>query len=286
MASPGPRSNVDIPEVRRVVIVADVDNPDVPAVRWGSRTAHALGVEAMVIAPDEFASAERSPDRAADEVAITARDTARLAAGSGSEVDDVQVVIDDERDAVDDAVVAMTDEHDVVVIGTEDVVGLTSLALGAEAHSLAHKLGCPLVAVPSSSVPGAGPILVGLSGSDEEARSLAWAVALGSALERPVVALHAVNPLYDSFDNAGDLGDHDARAKRLAHAAGVEFVDRFDTPDHLCRRAVADLDACLLVVATKHHWSLGGRMLGRVTDGLLHEPPCPLAILPHGYVRN
>jgi nucleotide-binding universal stress UspA family protein len=275
-----PRAKPEVPSIDRVVILFDDRHPHLTAATMGADVANALAARSLLVTPDEISSTERPPSRHRAEEARTTRDAENLLAGAGATADEVRVVFGD----LDDELAGLVGEHDLVVVGTADVVGTTSLALGAEAHSLARTLECPLLVVPDSTSASSGPIVVGVGGhSEDELRALAWADTMGRALHRDVVAVHAVDPMYETFGNAGDFGDDERLSRRMAKEAGVTLVERFGYPEEVCRMTVAETQASMLVVSAKHRGSLGGRLLGGITDALLHEPPVPLAIITHEY---
>lgn len=273
----------DVPSIERVVVPMELDEQHEAAARWAATMATSAAARTLFIVPDQFASSERPPYRRDIEAEGTTREALDWLASIGVEPDEVEMVVGDPEDRVD----AEVDEHAIVVVGTEEVAGVTPLAIGASARSLASRLDCPVVAVPASSTPSSGPILVATSGrSEDEIRSLAWAVAVGEALDRPVVAVHAFDPMYDTFDNAGDYGEDDRLALDMARRADVAYVRKPGDAVEVCRSEVRELDASLLVVSAKHQRSLGGRLLGRVADALIHEPPAPLAVVTHDYTSH
>ena len=254
-----PGRTPEIPEIHRIVVRHDVDDPHGTAVRWAAAFSTSFDATMMVVAPDEFASSERPPYRREIEEQETASDTEHLLESLGVTADAIEVVIGD----VDDRIVDLVDENDVVVVGTDDVVGTTSLALGSAAHGLARRLECPSVVVPRSSATNQGPVLVALSGtSDDERTSIAWASKVAGSLGRDVVAFHA-----GVSDDRPEGADRRARA--MAEDAGAAYVERPEEPAEAGRNVADELDAVFLVVSAKHRGSLGGRLLGSVADALV-----------------
>lgn len=272
----------DVPPIERVVVPMELERGQQAAARWASAAGKALGARTLFLVPDQYESSERPPYRRNIEADGTVGAAREWLAAIDVEPDDVRMVMGDPGDHVDDAV----DEHAIVVVGSDEVAGVTPLAIGAAARSLASRLDCPVVAVPGSATLSSGPIVVGTSGrSHDEIRSLAWAAALGDSLALPVVAVHAVDPMYDTFDNAGDFGEDDRLARDLARRADVAYINRFGDATDVCRAVVDELDASLLIVSAKHQGSLGGRLLGEVAGALIHEPPVPIAVVTHEYTE-
>jgi nucleotide-binding universal stress UspA family protein len=270
----------EAPDIRRVVVAADLDDPSDAALAWGAQLSKQLGCALVLLVPDEVDSAEKVPGEQVDEVRRTGADADEWAGRLGVDVDGIEVVIGDQ----DRALVSGTDEHDVAVVGTARIVGSTRLALGAEAHGLARHLRCPLIAVPAGAgSERSGPIVVGLGGHEAEPAALAFATALGRSLGRRVVAVHAVDPMYATFDNAGRVGDDERVARRTAQEWDVELRESYGGPADVLRELGDELAASLVVVATKHRHTLGGRLVGKVADEVLHEPHGPIAIVTHRY---
>lgn len=278
----------DVPSIERVVVPMRLDHEHEAAARWAALLARAVEARTLFLVPDQYESSEQPPYRREIEAKGSAEEALGWLSSIDVRPDELETIVGDPSDRVDEAV----DEHAIVVIGTDDVAGVTPLALGATARSLASRLDCPVVAVPESTPVSSGrivdgPIVVGTSGrSEDEIRSLAWAASIGGAIDRPVVAVHAVDPMYDTFDNAGGYGEDDRLARDLARRAGVAYMNQPGDPVEVCRSVAADLGTSLLVVSAKHRRSLGGRLLGRVADALVHEPPAPVAVVTHGYTES
>jgi nucleotide-binding universal stress UspA family protein len=231
---------------RRIIVLADLDERVDEALDWGAALSHAFNAQLALLVPDEIDSAEKPPGERVEEVRRTSDDAEEWARRLSIDVDVVRVAVGD----VDAALVAEADEHDIVVTGVADVVGLTRLALGSEEHGLARHLDGPLVVVPRRHGRQVGPIIADLGAHGDESVVLAFATALGRALGREVLT----SPL--------------------------EY--RSGEPADVLRRFAIEQEASMVVTSTRPEHLLGGRLVGRVADDLLHEPPCPVAIVPAG----
>ncbi len=98
-----------------------------------------------------------------------------------------------------------------------------------------------------------GPVVIGLDGSDGNAIALEWTERLAGTLGTDVVAVHA--PKGD--DIAADL-----------------YV------------AAEQRNAALVVVGARDRKSLGGAIIGRVADEMIHDPARPTAVITHGYQQR
>lgn len=280
----------DVPRVAQVIVPLDLDDGHHAAARWASSVADGLGATTRFLVANQYESSERPEFRRDLEELGTVEEAHGWFRAIDVEPGDVEMVVGDLNDRVEDS----ADERSIVVVGSDEQEGVTPLALGAAARDLASRLDCPVVTVPTPStgrssadgMAGAGPIVVGTSGrSGDEIRSLAWAAELGEALGRDVVAVHAVDPSLATPDDAGDFDDDDRRAREMAHSVGAAYRHEPGDPVDVCRRLVDDLDAAFLVVSAKHRRSLGGRLLGRVADSFIHEPPVPVAIVTYEYTN-
>ena len=126
-------------------------------------------------------------------------------------------------------------------------------------------------------------VLLPLDGSDKDARALAIAGAVARLADAAVHLLYVVPP-----DGAGD-GAVEARL-RAAAAALVpqvpgevtwEVAAATDAAQALLRRA-AELDAALVVMATRAPGPVGRAVLGSVADQVVRESACPVVLVPPG----
>jgi nucleotide-binding universal stress UspA family protein len=174
---------------------------------------------------------------------------------------------------------------DLLVVGSRPFEGITSLGLGSLAHSLAHQIECPLVVVPSVERQLAGGwIIVGIDGSERSRIALRWTESLATQVRARVCAVHRVHELrpLSSVETW--------RAVESMHARGVKTVELVERTGvgaaELLRSVARERGAALIVVGAKDRHSLGGHLLGAVPDALLHQPPVPVAVLPHAFALN
>ncbi|MGE0000181.1 MAG: universal stress protein [Ilumatobacteraceae bacterium] len=254
------------------------DDAGARAARWASRFADDLQVGIAVVTPLGRDSAERAPEDLQEFVDDAAGAVSSWLSERGMTCEDVEVV---DGDFVD-GVAARARVDDLVVLAVDDEEGFTGWALGSDAHKLAHELPCPMVVVPPSAVLDAGaPVVVGVDGTTANRATLDWAASLASALHRPVGSVHATDPVYDTFDNAGNYGVQEAMARLESAADHAPIVEAPGEPDEVVREVAHDERAYLTVIGTRDMGSLGGRLLGSTADHLLHEPPGALAIITH-----
>ncbi len=180
-------------------------------------------------------------------------------------------------------------QADFVVIGSQAHEGITPLGLGSLAHRLAHHLTCPLVVVPG---PGArrttNDVVIGIDGSRASKIALDLGAATAETLGGDAYAVHAINDIYATFGSGNYYGQEERAARREAESERrpIHFVERLGgSTEEILIDVVDQHNAALLVVAARERHSGGGVFLGKVPDHLLHEPPCPVMVLPHAYTE-
>ena len=257
----------------RVLVASELHERGDRAVRWARNLAIGLGVPLDVDVPMMNASTEHDPDTERMFENQTVDLVRNHLDDEGVDADSV-IVIDGDFEA---GIVGAAEPGDLVVIGVRHHEGATRWALGSRPHELAHRLRCPLVLVPPlDRTPDDGPVVVGVDGSDQNRVVVDWAKAIAAALGRPVEAVYAPDAMYDTFDNAGDYGDEERKARLEAEMEGVPLLERSGEPDQVLREFAQEQRAALTVVGAR------GAMLGRVVDHLVHTPPGAIAIVTHG----
>ena len=139
----------------------------------------------------------------------------------------------------------------------------------------------------------AGTIVVGVDGSDQSQRALAWAVEQASAEHRPLTLVHAINDVTPAYPEAAIAAPREAR--EALRAAGHEVLDRAHAA---VERLAADLvvhevfrladprevllglsrDAHLVVVGSRGRGKLRSLLLGSVGVALVRHAQCPVVV--------
>ena len=133
-------------------------------------------------------------------------------------------------------------------------------------------------------------IVVGIDGSDNGRRAMAWAADVAGPLDADVIAVHAVGLLPHPADSHG-AGYVDAvEARRLvegewtAHVAASDLRIRWHVldgdPVSVLLRVVGDESADLAVVGTRGRSGRPGLLLGSTSHQLAERCPCPVVIVP------
>jgi nucleotide-binding universal stress UspA family protein len=137
-------------------------------------------------------------------------------------------------------------------------------------------------------------IIWATDGSASADRALPYVKSLASDNNAEVVVLHADQLLMGRGGGQHVIADEeDVRTKIEAQAqelrdAGIISASRAiqvtigEGPAHTIAETAEDLHADLIVVGTRGHTTLGGLLLGSVTNRLLHIAPCPVFVVPSG----
>jgi nucleotide-binding universal stress UspA family protein len=271
--------------IRRIVVGTDESAEAAAALRWAATLAHASTAELTVVEAFAPQATERPPKRARKIRVDLARQVESWVKGFHVKPPPRTVAIEAGTESSLLRAVRDTDA-DLLTVGSRPHVGVTRLGLGSLAHSLAHHVACPLVVVPDHQrhlVDGC--IVVGVDGSDSSRVALRWAEDLAEQVDAHVCAVHHV----DERRPLSDVATWLAVASRRSHgvATTCELVERTGVgPAELLRAVARERDAALIVVGTKERNSLGGHLLGMVPDALLHQPPLPVAVLPHAFASK
>lgn len=141
-----------------------------------------------------------------------------------------------------------------------------------------------------SGATGSGPIVVGVDGSDNAARALAWAAALARQLGAELVAVHALGLLVHLGRDSAPAQSHQAEVlaqlegpwTEAARAAGVEcrcaLVD--GNPVTALQTAAATEGARMIVVGSRGTGGFPGLQLGSTSHQLAQHAPLPVVVVP------
>lgn len=186
---------------------------------------------------------------------------------------------------------AATDAQ-LVVVGSRGVGGVAGLLLGSTANGLVARAHCPVVVLhddQAARVSYRQSVVVGVRGSPDDERVLAFAFAEAVARSTDLVAVHAWQDvvLEASFRSVGPLVDWAGVAADEERLLGEMLGGwRDEEPDVPVREVVLrERPAAALVAAatTAQLLVVGHRRrirLGSTTHGVLHRAPCPVAVVP------
>ena len=220
-------------------------------------------------------------------------EAATLAYSTVEQVDDPNDLVGEPRVVEGHPAPVLLDEAgpDVcVVVGRRGVSDLKHRLLGSVSQYLATHADGPVVVVPASwRTTPCRRIVVGFDGSDHAVAALQWALRVAPP-EAQVVALIAIDmvpwlrpELVE--ERYGDLVE-EAHERLLAAVDDVDPAGRAERRIELhgARQslAAAGADADLIVVGPRGIGGVARSILGSVSTWLLHDAPCPVAIVPSG----
>lgn len=260
---------------KKVVVGID-GRPDCEnAIRWGATEAAARGAELHLVhafvwaefrvplgASDVAPGLRAQADRIVAESVELARKFEPGVAVTGTRVDGFPAPV----------LLAESRTADLIVIGsrvTGRLLGLVVSSAGIELSAHAH---CPVVVVrPGDDALVGSRVVIGYDGSP--AAYAAVEFGLGYARRHDLPA-RIVTVLAETDDD-----DHDVLSGIRPHAHEAEIVEVTGHPSELLLEWSAD--AQLLVVGSRGHGGFTGLLLGSVSQTMLHQAPCPVAVIPH-----
>ena len=187
-----------------------------------------------------------------------------------------------------DALLELTGPGQVVVVGRRGISEIRHRVLGSVSRDLATHAAGPVVIVPDTwEQRPCRSIVVGFDGSEHAQAALRWAIQVAppsftvSALMaidvipwlKPELVVERHPEYVESAEQriraAADAVDPDGRAERTVVLHGP-------------RQALADVmsEADLVVLGPRGLGGVGRAVLGSVTTWMLHECPCPVAVVP------
>ncbi|MFD9959452.1 universal stress protein [Amycolatopsis sp. NPDC058986] len=205
----------------------------------------------------------------------------------------------------EEALVAVAEDTDaaMIVLGASGSGAFARLLLGSTAAEVARTAFRPVVVVrgPSPHPANAGPVVLGVDGSDQGSAAARFAFAFA---ERHRLAVHAVHAwlsptLGPAFGPAGELGlagqtpglardELSAAATKAVHQALRPCTERHpdvevthEVVEDLAAKALLDrsADATLLVVGSHGGGELRRVLLGSVGHAVLYHADCPVAVV-------
>lgn len=254
------------------------------------RPVYAWSIPAMAIAGTPLGF---SPAPPIDEMRAAAeRAAAVFAADLDIDPGDVMVTQGDAGTVLCSA----TAQANLLVVGTRSRGPLRSNLLGSVGRHCADHAEVPLVIVPlAESAPDDTErrIVVGVDGSPNSTAALRWAAA--NFADTPITAVASWQTPIDGPVMMGggrfDLKAFRAQATAIADEAAEKVsADLGLDPDRIARKVVegdpratllAEQDhADLLVVGRRGRGGLAHLIVGSTTTSLIHQPRCPIAVIP------
>ncbi|GAB3979451.1 universal stress protein [Actinoallomurus acanthiterrae] len=161
----------------------------------------------------------------------------------------------------------------LVVVGSRGLGAVGALFLGSTGVELAARAACPVVAVRGREHK-AQRIVVGVDGSASSLAALGYGFEEANLRGAGLTAIHAVHHPVDEEDS----GISDAMAQQRGRFPDVpaELTTVTAHPGEALINASADAD--LLVVGSRGRGGFRGLLLGSVSQAVLHQADCPVAV--------
>jgi nucleotide-binding universal stress UspA family protein len=280
---------------RAVVVGYDGSDPAEHALRWGARRAarhraalelvHALDVwpyDARVLRPTDSQTRTSEAHRAAEQLVEGAAERVRQQHPS------LEVTTHVTAAAPAALLLERAATAESVAVGSRGHGGFPGLHLGSISSHLTAHAHCPVVVVRDR--PGTG-VVVGVDGSPNSDRAVAFAFEEASARGEPLTAVHAWLPFYAGL---GDMPFYD-EVEPVDDELPALLSERLagwseQHPEVEVRRVVRSLHpvaalleasegAAVLVVGSHGRGGFRGMLLGSVSRSLLHHVSGTIAVV-------
>ncbi|MGC5333616.1 universal stress protein [Micromonospora sp. DT62] len=184
---------------------------------------------------------------------------------------------------------------ELVVVGSRGLGGFAGLLLGSVGTQVAAHAHCPVLVVRPAEepIPVAGPVLVGVDGSEPAELAVGYAADEAARRGDGLVLLHVQPPDGDrptapepTETQAAELLDTAAAAVRGSHP-GLAVEGRvLRAPKDEQALVEASGDAALVVVGSRGRGGFAGLLLGSVSQALVQHAHCPVLVArPYGHAR-
>ncbi|HEY3470108.1 MAG TPA: universal stress protein [Amycolatopsis sp.] len=290
---------------RRVVAGYDGSEQARAAVEWAASEARSRGcaLEAVYVVHWPSSGPHPVPGTVAAEQELTARTHAEsLLSGIGDELrrswPELTVRTRVEKGRTAETLARVAQRAEALVIGASGQGALPRAVLGSTAAEVVHTCERPVVVVrPDDAAGAAGPVVVGVDGSDISSAAVAFAYDFADRRGRELLAVHAWTDLpMHAMEPVGgwaeDWPDIRRRGQQLLTDSLAGHAERHpgvvvrrtvsvDRPSRALLDAAAD-GAALLVVGSHGRGTFGRLLLGSVSHAMIYHAPCPVAVVHAG----
>lgn len=187
-----------------------------------------------------------------------------------------------------DALLELTGPGQVVVVGRRGISEIRHRVLGSVSRDLATHAAGPVVIVPDTwEQRPCRSIVVGFDGSEHAQAALRWAIQVAppSVTVSALMAIDVIPWLKPELvveRHPEYVESAEQRIRAAADAVDPEGRAERTVVLHGPRQALADVmsEADLVVLGPRGLGGVGRAVLGSVTTWMLHECPCPVAVVP------
>ncbi|SCG17130.1 Nucleotide-binding universal stress protein, UspA family [Micromonospora echinofusca] len=186
---------------------------------------------------------------------------------------------------------------ELVVVGSRGLGGFAGLLLGSVGTQVAAHAHCPVLVVRPAEepIPVAGPVLVGVDGSESAELAVGYAADEATRRGDGLVLVHVQPP---DGDGPADGGPRTPDAESAELLATAEAAVRGSHPGLAVEARVlrapkaeqalveASADAALVVVGSRGRGGFAGLLLGSVSQALVQHARCPVLVArPYAHAR-
>ena len=205
------------------------------------------------------------------------------------------------------AVIALQGEAEsagLLVVGSRGRGGAIASRLGSTAIALTQQASCPVVVVPNAfggpvDMETGGDVVVGVDGSPTSQRAVEFAFAEAALRNTGLTAVHAwtlpwlrstlsirhevVNVTRPALQQEAAAVLSESLAEIRPKHPAVPVVEQAVEERPAVALVEASHDAPMLVVGSRGRGGISGLLLGSVSHAVLHQAPCPVAVIrgPH-----
>ena len=198
------------------------------------------------------------------------------------------------------AVIALQGEAEsagLLVVGSRGRGAAIASRLGSTAIVLTQQASCPVVVVPGGpvDVETGGDVVVGVDGSQTSQRAVEFAFAEAALRKTGLTAVHAwtlpwlrstlsirhevVNVTRPALQQEAAAVLSESLAEIRQKHPAVPVVEQVVEERPAVALVEASHDAPLLVVGSRGRGGISGLLLGSVSHAVLHQAPCPVAVI-------
>jgi nucleotide-binding universal stress UspA family protein len=185
----------------------------------------------------------------------------------------------------------------LLVVGSRGRGAAIASRLGSTAIVLTQQASCPVVVVPGGpfDVETGGDVVVGVDGSQTSQRAVEFAVAEAALRKTGLTAVHAwtlpwlrstlsirhevVNVTRPAMQQEAAAVLSESLAEIRQKHPAVPVVEQVVEERPAVALVEASHDAPLLVVGSRGRGGISGLLLGSVSHAVLHQAPCPVAVI-------
>jgi nucleotide-binding universal stress UspA family protein len=259
------------------------------AARWAADTARLWGeplVALIVVDPMESPRSPGRPEAWWADVEESARQTL-TAAGA------IDFTIKRHVGGLVHSLLDAASVASMLVLGSRGHSRIGELVLGSVSQTAARRARCPVVVIREAHAADVHRIVVGVDGSDPSLRALDFACRQATPTGQDVVIVRAWKPPATiPVDKQGDIpvamsstlmDEEEGLAKAVAEARtrfpGLEIQGEFIATGAGQALVDASNTATMVVVGSRGHGALAETVLGSVSQHVLHEAHCPVAVV-------